>query len=257
MRDMGYRIRLPSELTEQEEFISRYSNYFNTFEVKVKDNITSASCVQNIMTLAKKYLVTIPSFHIIKDALYNQQSLEKSKIFFQALEKAESDLPIVLVTHYIPKKEYNSELPKQIGNSNFILALENIEVDEDVLDYLDGLKYAATTLGAKICLDIGHLLYSVSKCEENETYILGKIANDVWWKENIVEFHLHDFDSQGCHLNIGRGNINLRLIASFINIFPNARIIFETTIDDLSVQGVAEVKMFEEELTQYDNPRDF
>lgn len=254
MRDIGYRIRLPSELTEQEEFISRYSRYFNTFEVKVKDNITSTSCMHNIMALTRNYLATPPSFHIIKDALYNHQSFEKSKIFFQALREAENDLPIILVTHYLPKKMYYSELPKHVGDSNYILALENIEVDEDISDYLYDLKCATMTLDAKVCLDLGHLLYSIFKCGENEAHVLEKISNDVWWRENIVEFHLHDFNSQGCHLNIGRGNINLRLIASFINIFPDARIIFETTIDDLSVQGVVEVKMLKEELIGSDNP---
>lgn len=257
MRNIGYRIRLPTELNEQKEFISRYSCYFNTFEVKVKDNIICKSCINNIVMLAKKYLITVPSFHIIKDALYNQISLEKSKIFIKNLKEVESDLPIVLVTHYLPKKVYNSEFSKEINNSNFILALENIEVNEDILDYLDGLKYTATILGAKVCLDIGHLLFSIYKCKENETQILGKIANDTWWKENVVEIHLHDFDLQGCHLNIGKGNIDFRLIAPFINIFPDVSIILETTIDDLSVQGIAEVEMLIEVLAKYDNMRNF
>lgn len=257
MRNIGYRIRLPTKLNEQEEFISRYSCYFNTFEVKVKDNIICTSCIKNIVMLTKRYLITVPSFHIIKDALYNQISLEKSKIFIKALKEIESDLPIFLVTHYLPKKVYNSELSKEINNSNFILALENIEVNEDILDYLDGLKCTAAILGAKVCLDIGHLLFSISKCKENETQILGKIANDTWWKENVVEIHLHDFDLQGCHLNIGKGNIDFRLIAPFINLFPNVSIILETTIDDLSVQGIAEVETLIEELAKYDNMRNF
>ena len=62
MRNIGYRIRLPTELNEQKEFIIRYSCYFNTFEVKVKDNIICKSCINNIVMLAKRYLITVPSF---------------------------------------------------------------------------------------------------------------------------------------------------------------------------------------------------
>ena len=108
-------------------------------------------------------------------------------------------------------------------------------------------------LNAKVCLDLGHLLFSIFKCGENEPQILGMIANDISWINNIVEFHLHDFDSQKCHLNICKGNMNFELIAPFINTFSSIPIILETTIEDLSVQGVTEVKFVKEVLNKYDN----
>ncbi len=253
MRNIGYRIRLPTELKKQCEFISRYAYYFDTFEVKVKDNINYTSCIENIVMLAKNYLITVPSFHLVKDMLYNQVSMEKSKVFVSNLRKLAKDMPIILVTHYIPEKEYSRVLSENINNTNFTLAIENIEVTENLSKYLDDLKKSAMDLNAKVCLDLGHLLFSIFKCGENEPQILGMIANDIWWINNIVEFHLHDFDSQKCHLNIGKGNMNFELIAPFINTFSSIPIILETTIEDLSVQGVTEVKFVKEVLNKYDN----
>lgn len=242
MHNIGYRIRLPSEQTLCENFIKRYSEYFKTFELKVSDDILCDSILQNIIHCTEKYNIDLWSFHIFKDALYNQESYYKTIKFCELLEKQQSISKYLLITHFI--NDSCSFVPNLEGN-NYAIVLENVEVESDVIEYMTSLKQFAIKYNVKICLDLGHLLYSSQNCNIN---ILEWLLQDEWWINNIVEFHIHDYNSQKCHLNIGTGCLKTQKIDLFLRAFKQASLIIETKIHDLSSDGVKEKQILEEML---------
>lgn len=239
MRNIGYRIQLPSEQNLCENFIRRYSEYFNIFELKVSDNILCNSVLQNIINCTEKYDIADFSFHIFKDAFYNQESYCKTIRFCECLEKVKTVSKYLLITHFI--SDSNDYFPKLKGN-NYEFVLENVEIETDIIEYMIKLKQFAIKYNIKICLDLGHLLYSSQNCDIN---ILEWLLKDEWWFNNIVEFHLHDYNLEKCHLNIGTGLLKTQNIASFLQPFKRIPIIIETKIKDLSLDGVREKKVLE------------
>ena len=242
MHNIGYRIRLPSEPNLCENFIKRYSEYFKTFELKVSEEILCDSILQNIIYCTEKYGISFWSFHVFKDALYNEESYYKTTKFCELLEKQKTFFKFSLITHFVDDSYYF--IPKMQGN-NYEIVLENVEVESGIIEYMTALKQFAIKYNVKICLDLGHLLYSSKNCNIN---ILEWLLQDEWWINNIVEFHIHDYNSQKCHLNIGTGLLKYQKIDLFLQNFKQPFLIIETKIHDLSSEGVSEKQLLEEML---------
>ena len=96
-------------------------------------------------------------------------------------------------------------------------------------------------------MDLGYLFYSITKSNIPAELVVEYFKKDSWWKENIVEIHVHDYTLVGCHRNIGEGllykNIwHVRNLIDYVN--DTVPIFFETTIQDIETQGVVEVREF-------------
>lgn len=247
MYKIGYRIKLPAQSEMQEAFIARYSTLFDTFELKVTDDILCANSIENIISLTNSYNIPNYSFHLFKDAMYNEQSFSKTIEFLSYLSKSRLNYNTALVTHYISDDMLNiSRLSSLTSLENACLCIENIEVFEELFEYLESLKATAILLGCNVCLDIGHLCFSAVRCNIAILQVIEYLENDYWWKSNIKEIHLHDYNSEKCHLNIGKGFLNFSYFKSFLRYeWP---IILETKINDLSKEGIEELEFTKEGL---------
>ena len=106
-----------------------------------------------------------------------------------------------------------------------------------------------------VCLDIGHLFYSALKSEVPLQHLIEYFAGDDWWRTNVIEFHLHDYNEERCHLNLGSGLMNWEVLRKFLKLFDDTcPIIIETTVEDLSVQGIQEVEFLKERIGEVENP---
>jgi endonuclease IV len=124
-----------------------------------------------------------------------------------------------------------------------ILTVENVEVQDVPFYYMDELQLFAMENNFKVCLDIPHLFLSVKRVGLTQRQALEYLIRDDWWKENIVELHLHDFNDKKCHLNLGEGELDFEVLKELLNYFgEECPLIVETTVQDLEIQGVSEVK---------------
>lgn len=247
MYKIGYRIKLHSQKELQEEFLARYSTLFDTFELKVTNDILCADCMENIINLTETLNIPHYSFHLFKDAMYNEQSLLKTIDLYSSIFNCKRKENLVLVTHYISNDFLDfSNIKLLTYLPNAYLCLENVEVYEGLFEYLENLKCAAIRLKCEICLDFGHLFFSAQKCNISLSIIMEYLEEDIWWKMHIKEIHLHDYNSEKCHLNIGQGFLDLKLVSAFVK--DEWPIILETKISDLSTEGCLELKNTKEGL---------
>lgn len=247
MYKIGYRIKLPAQKDMQEAFLARYSTLYNTFELKVNDDILCADCVESIISLTQAYNIPYYSFHLLKDVMYDEQSFAKTIEFLSYLSNCEVKSNIALVTHYISDDTLDiSKLISLTAFENTCLCIENIEVFECLFEYLDALKKMVILLNCNVCLDIGHLFFSAVRCNIPIMQLINFLDKDIWWKSHIREIHLHDYNSEKCHLNIGKGLLDFSYLKSFLR--ENWPIILETKINDLSKDGIIELKYTKEGL---------
>lgn len=256
MYKIGYRIKLPKDEKMQELFLSRYSTLFNTFELKITNDILCASSIENIVYLTNMFNIENYSFHLFKNAFYSDEVYSKTSELLMLLSRLNSKQNLILVTHCLEDKLLNIDLINELLKfNNYIFCIENIEVYEGLFEYLEKLKGLVERLNCYVCLDIGHLFFSATRCNEKISDVIKYISLDPWWKRKIKEIHLHDFNYQRCHLNIGTGEIDLNDIMPILN--DKVPIILETKIKDLSKDGIEEFEYTKERLIEYGNTGNF
>lgn len=256
MYKIGYRIKLPADMELQKMFLSQYSTLFDTFELKITNDILCASCIENIMYSIRLFNIKNYSFHLFKDSFYNIESYSKTKHFIMQLSKMKLKQNAVLVTHYMGNNLLNKDFINELLKTNtYCFCIENIEVYDDLFEYLEELKTFVNELNCYVCLDIGHLLFSAKRCNINSNEVIEYISSDCWWKTRIKEIHLHDFNDQKCHLNIGTGELDFYDIIALIS--EKLPIILETKIKDLSKEGIEELQYTKERLIKYGNTGNF
>ncbi len=248
MRNFGYRVKInPNSLTE---FFTFYKKYLNSLEIKLTDDMLHTPCVEHIIKISTSYEFQHLSFHAPKKALYMEADYNLFLLFLNSNNEFNGN---IFVTHFysdIPyKKLYTTSIVKKAKEKNVRVAVENVEIENDLFAYLTQFKNFTTQYNTKVCLDIGHLLYSANKCNIQIEELINFFKNDIWWFENVIEIHMHDFNDVKCHLNIGEGITNFNDITHLLAIFETScPIILETTIGDLSTQGVYEILTLKERI---------
>ena len=248
MRNFGYRVKInPNFLTE---FFTFYKKCLNSLEIKLTNDMLHAPCMEHIIRISTAYEFEHLSFHAPKKAFYTESDYNLSLLFLNSNNEFSGN---IFVTHFysdIPyKTDYITSIVKNAKTQNVKVAVENVEVKINLFDYLTQLKNFVTQYNTKVCLDIGHLLYSANKCNIQNEELISFFQNDIWWFENVVEIHMHDFNNVECHLNIGNGITNFDDIIHLLAIFKaSCPIILETTVSDLSTQGVHEILTLKERI---------
>lgn len=248
MRDYGYRVKIsPNFLTD---FFAFYKKHLNSLEIKLTNDMLHTSCMEHIIEASRAYEFAHLSFHAPKKAFYME---EDYNLFLYLLNSNNEFNKNIFVTHFylnIPYKiDYITSLVKKADDKKVKIAVENVEMEDGLFNYLTQLKKFATQYNTKVCIDVGHLLYSSNKCNIQNRDLILFFEKDKWWFENIIEIHMHDFNNINCHLNIGNGITNFddvtHLLATFKKSCP---IILETTVNDLSTQGVYEILTLKERI---------
>ncbi len=248
MRNYGYRVKInPNFLTN---FFAFYKEHLNSLEIKLTNDMLHASCMEHIIKISKTYDFAHLSFHAPKKAFYMEEDCKSFLLFLNSKNEFNEN---IFVTHFylnIPYKvDYITSLVKKANERKVKLAIENVEVENGLFNYLMQLKKFAIQYNINVCIDIGHLLYSSNKCNIQNKDLILFFEKDKWWFENVIEIHMHDFNNSNCHLNIGKGITNFddvtHLIATFETSCP---IILETTVNDLSTQGVYEILTLKERI---------
>lgn len=239
--NFGYRVKLNA--MHMHAFVEKYATYFETLEIKVNEETVYKIGMNNMLQTLSLTGIDCYSFHLPKKTFY---SLTDFNITTDALNDIWGNRKIKLVTHFYDacevKREYVNCVLNETLRRNNILLIENVETVENLFEYLNSLKSFARHHNIQVCLDIGHLMYSAYKCQINPEDVFSFFCYDVWWVENVTEIHIHDFISEMCHLNIGSGIMNYSVVKSLIKLLKNAHtIILETSVDDLSIQGIKEV----------------
>ncbi len=250
MRNIGYRVKPKSDFIL--EFFDFYKKSFDSMEIKLNNDMLHAPCMEHIIELATPFEFRHISFHAPKKAFYTETDFNLMCLFLNSSNVFDNNF---LITHFYSDISYNQNyittILKTAKFQKVSIAVENVEVGKDLLGYLIELKNFAINYGFKICLDVGHLLFSANKCNITNACLIDFFSKDIWWFENIVEFHIHDFNDVECHLNIGSGIANFNDVTRLLAIFKSdCPIILETTISDLSIQGIAEVKILKERINE-------
>lgn len=128
------------------------------------------------------------------------------------------------------------------------LLLENIvEGSIEYLNKIDELLYNLNNNNVeniKFCLDVGHLFFGCYKIGIEQSKILEELKKCKNIVLNIKEIHLHDFNDQTDHLNIGKGMLNFIEIRNFIlKNEINCPVIIESTMKDPNNDGCAQIKL--------------
>lgn len=244
MRNIGYRIRIKREWVV--EFVTKYATLFNALEVKLSDENMQDLYPTDFVNFCNMRGVGKVSFHLPKHCFKSESECAKICDFIMDIKPATD---AVLVTHFyersVEAENFAFAVSKVAEEKRLTVAIENVEMRGNVLDYLDALKEFAIENKFKVCLDIPHLFISAHALEISQRDIFEYLKADEWWKENIVEFHLHDFNANRCHMNIGEGLLDFEVLRELLEYFDESTpIIIETTIQDLGIQGVAEVNYF-------------
>lgn len=248
MRNFGYRVKInPNFLTE---FFAFYKKYLNSLEIKLTNDMLHAQCMEHIIEISTTYGFKHLSFHAPKKAFYTELDYNLFLLFLNSNNEFNGN---IFVTHFYSDIQHNAgyitSIVKKAKNKNVKVAVENVEIESNLLGYLTQLKDFATQYNTKVCLDIGHLLYSANKCNIKTKDLICFFQNDIWWFENVIEIHIHDFSNVKCHLNIGTGIANFDDIICLLTVFEaSCPIIIETTVNDLSVQGVQEIQTLKERI---------
>ena len=250
MRKIGYRVKPQTQYLK--DFVAKYALFFDTMEIKVHNDMLHTPCVEHIIHSFYDAGIENLSFHIPKKALYDKEHYNNTITF---LDKFSPFCNNVLVTHLYPNMEYDGIFIKgiigRIESEKVVLAIENVEVYENLMSYLTCIKEFVSHWNLMVCLDVGHFLYSVIKCNMSLQSVVKFFNEDVWWKEHVVEIHMHETNESQCHLNIGCGIIDYSTICQLFKCFRDScPVILETTIEDLSIQGVKEVQKLRKELEE-------
>lgn len=253
MRKIGYRVKLFENWAD--EFYKQYG--FDVVEIKVNESFFKYADFRELERL-RSYLKNALSFHIPKKAFYEDTDFEMTQKFIQRYLNPMDDC--ILVTHFMYGVPYNEKYMAKLSYSEVAwhIALENVEMCGDLLGYLASIKLLAKKYGFKVCLDVGHLFYSAFKSNVTTRELLNFFDKDAWWRANIAEFHIHDYDEERCHLNLGSGIMCWEDLVKLFNIlipFNNIgqSFIIETTVEDITLQGVHEVFFLRERIKRYEN----
>lgn len=242
MRNVGYRIRIRREWVV--EFIKKYATLFNTVEVKLSDGIMQDLYPSDFVDFCNMHGIKKVSFHLPKRAFKDSDECAEVCDFIMDMRVATDT---TLVTHYydssVEAENHAFAISKAAKDKGITVAIENVEVQDVPFYYMDELQLFAMENNFKVCLDIPHLFLSVKRVGLTQRQALEYLIRDDWWKENIVELHLHDFNDKKCHLNLGEGELDFEVLKELLNYFgEECPLIIETTVQDLEIQGVSEVK---------------
>ena len=248
MREIGYQIRIKREWVV--EFINKYATLFNATEIKLDGGIMQKLYASDFVDFCNMRAIKRVSFHLPRRALKDAGECARVCDFMMDMKFATD---AILVTHFyensVEAEKYAFAISKVAKDKALTVAVENVEIRADpffnITDpffYMDELKSFAVANNFKVCLDIPHLLFSASNAKISQEEVLAYLKRDEWWKGNVVELHLHDFNTKRCHLNIGEGILDFEVLRELLDYFDVAcPIIIETTIQDLGIQGTAEV----------------
>lgn len=240
MNNIGFRVKLNDYINDKyklEYFLDLYFSKYNIMEIKVNNSLINSA---NLDYLLSKLDNKDVSYHISKSFL--KEPTENDRILIEALSGSER---YCLITH-IPDNidsyrldHINSNLPKNI---KILCENPNYFESQIYIDYIiDFYKIIEKYDSIRGCLDLGHLFYNQLKTN-NKNYLERLLK---YIKFNCIdEYHIHDFDINGDHKQIGKGLLDIEYINHKIgHLLYDSRIILETNIDDEELeQGVKQIK---------------
>lgn len=254
---IGYRLSFDYIVPQDiENFIKDYLKFFDRFEIKLTEDLVSYGELRFILKVSEKLASGKYSIHIYKDVLYNDKAYENMAELIKVLEKFEPSNKVYLITHipygncseYLPKVlELASILPK-----NYVLLLENIDLDRNNVDYLKQINNMCKMFEANnienvgICFDIGHFLYGCSKENISESMALLMLQENQMLLSKVMQIHLHDYNKQA-HLQLNTGIMNLDSVSEFIvKNKLDVPIIIESRVKSPEDDGIKQIKIMEE-----------
>ena len=246
MKNAGYRVYFRPEWVFS--FVEKYVSFFRVMQVKATQRFMDDVYLQSFANYCKKKGIEKLSFHLPQDTLFDENRCERVCDFISENdEKCEVTMIASFWGNLAESDYFSYALAKVAKDRAVTIALENVKVGKNLLKYFDALKELAVAHGFKVSLDLGYLFYSINKSNTPADLVVDYFKKDSWWKENIVELHLHDFTAVGCHQNIGEGLLyksiwHVRDIIEYVS--DDVPLIFETNIQDIETQGVIEVREF-------------
>lgn len=246
MKEAGYRVYFRPEWVIP--FVEKYTSFFKVMQVKATQKFMDDVYLQSFASYCQKKGIEKLSFHLPEETLVDENRCERVCDF---ISENDENCEVTMVTSFwgnLSESDYFSYALAKVAKDRAVtIALENVKVGKNLLKYFDALKELAITHGFKVCLDLGYLFYSINKSNTPADLVVDYFKKDSWWKENIVELHMHDYTAVGCHKNIGEGLLyksiwHVRDIIEYVD--DDVPIFFETTIQDIETQGVIEVREF-------------
>ena len=248
MSNIGYCVR--PKLENLGMFTVQYGKFFDTMEVKLTEELLLKAQMGMFADFCSEHGIKFLSYHLPEDALKSEEACSKSCDFMMTLRPKQVN---TLVTHFYGNSFDADKLAFAISNTakgnGLRIAIENVEFRKPLIPYLKALKEFAIQNDFLVCLDIGHLFYSALASKTNAKEVMGYLITDDWWKERVCEIHIHDYNYRRSHLNIGKGRLGTDAAKTLLQHFcDTCPIILQTTVDDLSVQGVEEAKYLRERM---------
>lgn len=265
MNMIGYRIKLNNYIEngtiDLNQFLDYYLRMFSIYEVKMNKKLLNSKQLLDILSLCIDKSGERVSFHLPKNMLDTnyifsedyEQIMEIFKIIkFNNKIRLITHIPFDFeVPHFIDRLRKTSEtIPKNtivlLENPNGTFnSLENLEKIDDLFWKVNSHKLE--NIG--FCLDFGHLFSELNKEGITNNIALEKLKKFRGLLNSIHEIHLHDYNDQTDHLQLGLGMINIKYVSNFINeFFSKAPIILETDVSNPSVDGFEQVETLKNHL---------
>ena len=258
---IGYRLSFDYiHPQDTENFIKNYLEFFDRFEIKLTEDLVSYGELRFILKVSEKLASGKYSIHVYKDVLYNAEAYNKMVNLIKVFENFEPSDKVYLITH-IPYGNCSEYLPKvleiaSILPNNYVLLLENVDLDRNNVDYLKQIYNMCKVLEANnienvgLCLDIGHLLYGCSKEKISEPMTLFMLQENQMLLSKVMQIHLHDYNKQD-HLQLNTGIMNLSAVSEFIvKNKLDVPIIIESRVKSPENDGIKQIKIMEELLEE-------
>ncbi len=251
--NIGFRIKLKLEQhIELEKVIRDYSLLFGRYEIKVTKNICNKETLSRVVMLSRKYLDRNFSFHLAKNILNDNEELEKTICLFKILQENQySGIFVTHIPYYIDSDAYKSILTyiSNLVPLGSVLLIEN-ELTHRNKEYIQKICNLFCWLSEngieniKMCLDLGHLFYGCYTEKISQEEILCFLPQNII--KNIKQIHIHDFDRDSDHLQLGTGLLNHELCSAFIHRNNlDVPIIIEVTVKEPEQDGMLQCKIVE------------
>lgn len=228
---IGYRYKFKN-MSEDEikEFLNMYFTYFSCIEIKVTTAFNNS-----VIDLLKNYKNNAISFHLPKLFLEGEdEKVYDSTIDYLMNCFTDSNF----VTHFSLKSR------EERIKKYHICLLEN-EVCFNLDEYFYSLDRFASDNNIGICLDIGHLMFSANNIGISQEDVIKKITSYKYLINNIHEFHIHDFNDEKDHLQIGQGKLNISLLSELFSL-NDSGIIVESNVNDPKIDGLRQIRLLKE-----------
>jgi hypothetical protein len=259
---IGFRVKLKinsdANIKDLTQIFQNYYNNFEILELKLNKNLVKYKQLKNIIEICENECNGEISLHLPSDYIYKKLSFDDYNDLNKTLNSINFNKDARLITH-LPSNINMDELVKYIKKvnctlpDNTTLLLENPDECGNTVEYIkkmNELFYKLLQLENNrtyLCMDFGHLFYSALKQGINFEKIFNILENCSSVIESIREIHMHDFNFDKDHIQLGLGLIELKNILNFIrNKNINVPIIIEVTLNNIFVDGKKQIEIIKQ-----------